>query len=289
VAAPAGGGGKQPAAGGLWRPKTGGKRETRRVAGLRVLRWLEHDTAAFTQGLVVHRGELFESTGMYGHGTVRVLDPVNGAVTKQVELDPKLFGEGLAGLGDMLVLLTWREQTGKVFEAATLDEVQTFKYDGRTSTNEGWGVTHDGSHFVVSDGSDKLHSWNAEDVFAGTLRKVGTTAVRYPDGRPATLLNELEWIPDAGGVVLANVWYQDVIVAIDPATGYVLHTYDFGRLHPKRGPREDCFNGIALNATARTLILTGKYWPRMYVVDFPDQTAVYAAARAALPAAVPPE
>lgn len=118
-------------------------------------------------------------------------------------------------------------------------------------------------------------------MFAGTLRRAQRIQVQYQDGRLCDRINELEWIPDAGGIVLANIWYEDVIVAIDYEMGVVLKVYDFRDLRPKRGAKEDCFNGIAFNETDRTLIVTGKYWPRMYTLDFPDQSDELNAARKA--------
>lgn len=177
----------------------------------------------------------------------------------------------------------------QVYDAETLEEIQTFRYDKLTTTNEGWGITHDGANFLVSDGGSNLHTWNPEDMFAGTMRTMHTTAVKYPDGKPCTLLNELEWIPDGGGVVLANIWFSDLIVAIDPVSGYVLHTYDFKKLHPKRKPNEDVFNGIAFNETDRTLILYGKQWTRSYVVDFPDQSEKLSMVKEAFADAMPPD
>eukprot|EP00038_Savillea_parva_P008413 m.176806 g.176806 ORF g.176806 m.176806 type:complete len:374 (-) comp14235_c0_seq1:176-1297(-) len=251
----------------------------RKVAnGLRVDKAFKHDPLAFTQGLAVHaaRNELYESTGMYGQSTVRLVEPATGKVLKQVKLSDNLFGEGIALTDDYLILLTWREHTGKVYELGTLTEVMTFDYKGVLTTDEGWGITYDNiGQLYVSDGSEHLHVWMLADVMGGKPANLEVITVRYPDGTPCKLINELEYIEDAGGVILANIWYQDIVVVIDPHTGYVIHTYDFAKLHKKRAKREDCFNGIAFNATDRSLLLTGKYWPKMYKVDLPEQLETF--------------
>lgn len=58
-----------------------------------VLEVFEHDATAFTQGLFVHNGSLYESTGLYGASVIRRVDPATGAVLAQTPLDKSLFGE----------------------------------------------------------------------------------------------------------------------------------------------------------------------------------------------------
>eukprot|EP00041_Stephanoeca_diplocostata_P008862 m.132866 g.132866 ORF g.132866 m.132866 type:complete len:194 (-) comp17511_c0_seq12:368-949(-) len=161
---------------------------------------------------------------------------------------------------DTIIMLTWREHKVLLFDADTLSIKETKEFD--TFTGEGWGITHDGTQLIISDGSHWLHFWDPV-----TLEETRRIEVYHPvDGRHETRLNELEYIPGAN-VVLANVWYKDYIVAINPATGEVVRTLDFTKLlkSSQRHGGEDCFNGIAFNATAGDeLYLTGKWWGHVF-------------------------
>ena len=72
---------------------------------LRVLRELPHDPSAFTQGLLLHQGQLYESTGQYGQSGLRRWSQATGEVLQRVKLGPGLFGEGLALVGERLIQL----------------------------------------------------------------------------------------------------------------------------------------------------------------------------------------
>jgi glutaminyl-peptide cyclotransferase len=216
-----------------------------------------HATDAFTEGLVLHDGTLYESTGNYGASQLRATDPVTGAVRQSAPLADRYFGEGLAKVGDRLVQLTWKEQTAFVYDAANLVPVGHFSYDG-----EGWGLCDDGTRLVMSNGSDTL-TFRDRTTFAVT----GTVAVRDGTGQPVDELNELECV---GGEVYANVWRTDTIVRIDPATGRLTATIDASGLLPsgQRVNDEAVLNGIAYDATRETFLLTGKFWPALFEVRF---------------------
>ncbi|MEI7634816.1 MAG: glutaminyl-peptide cyclotransferase [bacterium] len=214
-----------------------------------------HDRQAFTQGLVIQDGAMFESTGLYGRSTVRQVDPNTGGVINQVSLQPDLFGEGLAATGNRLVQLTWREGTAIVYDIATLRETARHHYKG-----EGWGLCHDGKRFIMSDGSAVLQFRDTQtfDV-TGTL----TATLR---GTPLSGLNELEY---AGNCLYANIWGDDRIVRIDPLSGAVTAEIDAsGLLQPNERTQADVLNGIACDPSRGTFFITGKLWPAIFEVRF---------------------
>jgi glutamine cyclotransferase len=216
-----------------------------------------HDTTAFTQGLELADGVLYESTGQYGRSAVRELDPVTGQVHRQAPLAVTQFGEGLTVVGDRLVQLTWREGVALVWDRASLELVAEHPLE-----REGWGACYDaaGDRLVTSDGSATLVFRRADDLVP--LSSVAVTA----DGAPIDQLNELE-CDAATGLVWANVWHRPEIVGIDPATGRVERRVDASALVPAGLPSEAVLNGIAALGDG-TYLLTGKYWPTSHVVRF---------------------
>lgn len=244
---------------------------------------LAHDREAFTQGLALHTdGFLYESTGLYGRSSVRRLDPrADNAVVTRRHLPDELFGEGLtlSPAGDEAVQLTWRERTGIVYAVPSLLEKRRFTFT--TDSGEGWGITHNGSHYIVSDGSPTLYYWDP-----ATMREVGRISVHASEPVPpahrgrrvspktkrkgagpyfVSRLNELEFVR---GEVLANVWMTDTIVRICPRTGEVRGFINLHDLLPaaERHGGEDVLNGIAYDAATGELLVTGKLWPRMFRV-----------------------
>lgn len=148
-----------------------------------LIRSYPHDPAAFTQGLAYENGKLYESTGLYGASSLRVVDLNTGAVDKISRLHPRLFGEGLTVFGDRIIQLTWKSRLGLVFDKSTLKLQRTFKYP-----MEGWGLTHDGRHLIMSDGSATLTFLDPEN-----FQEIRRILVR-DRGQPITQLNELEYI-----------------------------------------------------------------------------------------------
>jgi len=216
------------------------------------------------------------------------VDVATGKVLARASaLDKAYFGEGIALWRDSVIQLTWKKKTGFVYDRETLEETGRFAYE--THTGRGWGLTHDGARLIVSDGSHFLHFWDPErpghevrDRLAVTdpehriggdsesnKRRVAGGVPQFKRGPndEVGMLNELEWFR---GTVLANIWYNDHIVQIDPDTGVVLAAWDFSDLQLK--PREwhrgqDCLNGIAvLDEDSGELLLTGKLWRRAYRV-----------------------
>jgi len=220
----------------------------------RVLAAFPHDPAAFTQGLVLHEGVLYEGTGLEGESTLRRVDRTTGEVLQSVALPAEHFGEGLALFQGRFVQLTWMHGIAALRDQTTFAELGTFSYSG-----EGWGLCHDGRRFVMTDGSDRLTFRDST-----TFEVLGSVPVQE-DGVAFTRLNELECV---GGHVLANVWLTDTILHIDPETGNVLTKVDAaGLLTPAEASAADVLNGIAFDAETGHYLLTGKLWPKLFEVE----------------------
>jgi len=213
-----------------------------------------HDPQAFTQGLVIADGVLTESTGRHP-SSVRRVRLSDGEVLTQRDLDPALFGEGLTVMGERAFSLTWTDGKIFVWNAADLTPVSEHPLAG-----QGWGLTHDGTRLILSDGEPHLRFLDP-----ATLAETGSVPVTI-NGRPLGRLNELEFID---GEVWANIWQTDFIVRIDPATGHVTGVIDLTGLLPAsdvRDPNDDVLNGIAWDAQARRLFVTGKNWPKLFEI-----------------------
>lgn len=211
-----------------------------------------HDPAAFTQGLVLHGGHLYESTGLNGRSSLRRTDPRTGRVLDIRMLDPAHFGEGLALWSGRFYQLTWKSRQVLLYDAATLAPAGTLPLDG-----EGWGAAATPFGIVTSDGSDVL-TWRDPATFKA-VRKLPVT----DGGRPVHRLNELEWLD---GFVLANVWHEDRIALISPSTGKVAAWIDCSGLRARMAglPPESDLNGTAWDPVARRLYVTGKLWPKTF-------------------------
>lgn len=223
-----------------------------------VIRSWPHDTAAYTQGLAIYRGRLFESTGLLGKSEVREVDVATGSVRRRVELPATEFGEGITTVGDRLYQLTWRGGRGHVYDPATLTPIDSFAYAG-----EGWGLATDGRILYMSDGKSRIRVVDPKG-----FRELRTIQVRERDST-VWMLNELEWVR---GELWANVYQTDLIARIDPATGLVVGWIDVGNLlttaqRQDVARRGGVANGIAFDSVRNRLFVTGKLWPRLFEVD----------------------
>jgi glutaminyl-peptide cyclotransferase len=213
-----------------------------------------HDAGAFTEGLLLHEGWLFESTGLEGRSSLRRVSRSTGDVLQRIELPANEFGEGLALAGDRLIQLTYRNGLAHVYDLASFAQLDSFEYSG-----EGWGLCFDGRRLIMSDGSDRL-TFRDPDTFAIT----GSVGVQE-DGVSYARLNELECV---AGEVFANVWLTDLILRIDPETGDVLTRVDAsGLLSSREAVGVDVLNGIAHDPSTGRFLLTGKYWPKLFEVE----------------------
>jgi len=216
---------------------------------------IPHDKKAFTQGLLIHDGKIYESTGLYGESTLRRVNLTSGTLELVRKVPQEFFAEGLALVGDRLIQLTWREGKALVYDVATLERTGEYDYAG-----EGWGLCFDGRVLYMSDGSASL---NVRDPATfGELARIPVTL----NGRPVPYLNELEFI---GNRIYANVWQTDVIVMIDPATGGVDGVVNAtGLLSPAERKGADVLNGIAHDPVTGKTYITGKLWPTIFEVRF---------------------
>ncbi|WP_211228418.1 glutaminyl-peptide cyclotransferase [Glycomyces tenuis] len=220
-----------------------------------VLDTFDHDADAFTQGLELRDGVFYESTGLYGSSDVRTVDPGTGDVLDSEALPDDQFGEGLTLTEDAVWQITWQEGLAYQRDPETLDVVETFEYEG-----EGWGICYDGERLVMSDGSSTLTFRDP-----ASFEALGTVDVTL-GGEAVDQINELEC---AGGQVWANVWQTDEIVRIDPATGEVGAVVDAsGLLTEDEAASADVLNGIAAAEEEGTFYITGKLWPKLFLVRF---------------------
>lgn len=211
-----------------------------------------HARDAFTEGLLWDNGALYESTGIEGQSTLRKVDLQSGAVLQNVKLPNNIFGEGLALANNKLYQLTWQTKVGYVYDFPTFKKLSNFSY-----SNEGWGLTFDGTSLIQSDGTATI-TFRDPATFKATRR---ITVTR--NGTALKNINELEWID---GKIWANVWQTDNIVVINPQTGVIESQLDMTGLlgAADRNGTEDVLNGIAYDATNKRIFVTGKYWPKLY-------------------------
>jgi glutamine cyclotransferase len=223
----------------------------------RVLARFPHDTRAFTEGLLIDRGTLYESTGREGQSDIRRVDLASGRVLARVTLAPDLFGEGIVVWRNILLSVTWHGGQGFVWTLPGLKRTGGFHYAG-----EGWAMTQDGRHVILSDGTPVLRY--LDPVTRKVVRQL-TVTLR---GRPLAQLNELEYVD---GELLANIWMTRFIVRIDPASGRVVGVIDLGALVAEVGSSDpDAVpNGIAYDAAAHKLYVTGKNWPTLFEIALP--------------------
>ena len=237
--------------------------ETPRQYGYTVVNSYPHDPGAFTQGLLWRDGFLYESTGLHGRSSVRKVTLETGVPEQERLIDSHYFGEGVVDWKDRLISLTWQDEVGFIFDLATFEKVGEFSYPG-----EGWALTRDETRIIMSDGTSTLRFLDPE-----TLKETGRIHVT-DKGKPVDNLNELEWVK---GEVLANIWQSDRVARIDPTTGHVTGWIDLSGLlgsADQAGRRVDVLNGIAYDAAADRLFVTGKLWPRLFEIRLTPKTGL---------------
>ncbi len=218
-----------------------------------VVNTFPHDTNAFTQGLAYWEGELYEGTGLNGRSSIRRVELATGKVLQQHDLPWEYFGEGITLWGDKLIQLTWTSGIAFVYDRRSFRLLSSFSYP-----TDGWGLTHDDTRLIMSDGSATLY-FREPNTFAETGR------IRVTDGGAAVSnLNELEFIR---GEIWANVWGQYRIARISPVSGRVLSWIDIsGLMSPLDRLLAGSPNGIAYDATNDRVFVTGKRWPKVFEI-----------------------
>jgi len=223
--------------------------------GYQIVNSYPHDNNAFTQGLVYYEGDFYEGTGLNGRSSLRKVDLETGNVLQNINLENKYFGEGITLFEDKLIQITWKAQTGFVYDRESFAKLQEFNYP-----TDGWGLTHDGEYLIMSDGSDSLFFLDPK-----TFEEVNRIEVRDRE-RPIDKLNELEYI---NGEIYANIWMSDRIVRISPKTGQVLGWIDLSGLRASSliGDRDAVLNGIAYDPQNDRLFVTGKLWSNLFEIE----------------------
>ncbi len=223
--------------------------------GYRIVSTYPHDSRAFTQGLVCENGYFYEGTGRRGESSLRKVDRETGEVIKEHPLHAQYFGEGITIWNDTVIQLTYQSRTGFIYDKETFQLQRTFSY-----ATEGWGLTHDERHLIMSDGTATLHFLDPE-----TFEEIKQLVVSDND-TPVTQLNELEF---GAGTIYANVWPSDRIVMIAPENGQVIGWIDLtGLLSDTRYYQPvDVLNGIAYDESTERLFVTGKYWPQLFEIE----------------------
>ncbi len=226
------------------------------LKGIAVVRVFPHDPGAFTQGLIFEDEFLYEGTGRNGESSLRKVDLKTGALLKKVELPREFFGEGITAMKGRIYQLTWKSGIGFIYDQKNLRKVGTFRYPG-----EGWGLTDDGSHLILSDGSSVIRF-----LEPSRFKEVRRIRVHDASGEVSNL-NELEFVL---GHIFANIWNTDHIVQIAPDSGKILARYDLSGLLHEDGPKDPqgVLNGIAFDEKNGRVFVTGKLWPKLFEVRF---------------------
>jgi glutaminyl-peptide cyclotransferase len=227
-----------------------------------IVKEFDHDPQAFTQGFEVYRSNdqptFIESTGLRGKSTVRHVDIATGHVLRSTSLHRTDFGEGITRLGDTLYQLTWQSPKLISYNVHDFSKQQVHK----TSLNDGWGITNDGSRLIVGDSSHMLYFLDPK-----TMKILDTIAVKDAD-MPVVWLNELEWVD---GLIYANIWQKECIAQIEPSTGNIVGWIDLSgitnKIRASSKQRIDVLNGIAWDEEDGALYITGKLWPKVYQIE----------------------
>lgn len=224
----------------------------------KILETYPHDIEAYTQGLEFENDTLYESTGQYKESSLRKTDYKTGEVLQKIALADQYFGEGLTILNNKIYQLTYRENTGFIYNLKTMEQTGTFVYG---QSKEGWGLCHDAENNIYkSDGTDRIWTLSSNTLAEKDYIEIFTNTSRINS------VNELEWVD---GKIYANVYQQGSIAIIDPSNGAVEGVIDLTDLKDKvtQHPKLDVLNGIAYNGEPNILYITGKNWDKLFKVE----------------------
>lgn len=223
-----------------------------------IISTLPHDRQAFTQGLAIHDGYLYESTGLYGQSSLRKIDLKTGKVLSRIDVAPSFFAEGIAIIDRFIIQVTWKEKIAFVYNRENLRLEHKLSYQG-----EGWGLCSDGKHLLMSNGTSIITTYDPT-----SFQKLSTCRAKL-GVREIELLNDLECVEDS---IYINVWKQDIILRLNKYTGQITGIIDASQLlnlkEKKEVGTEGVLNGITYNPVSQTFWITGKYWPRLFEVRF---------------------
>jgi len=224
--------------------------------GYKIINVFPHDKEAYTQGLQYENGVLYESTGLYKQSSLRKVNLKTGEIINSIKLDDKIFAEGMVKIQNKIYQITYREQTGFVYDATTFQLLQKFNLPLR----EGWGMTYDGKHLLISDGSSSVYFFDRDNFSITDQIQIASDTEIYES------INEMEYIQ---GKVYANVYTKDIVLIFDPQTGKVTGIINLKNLlsQADRTENTDVLNGIAYIPANKHLLVTGKNWPKLFEIE----------------------
>lgn len=230
---------------------------TPKIYTFSIVNTYDHDITSYTQGLEFYKGNLYESTGQYQESKLRQLNYEDGIIINNKNLTSQYFGEGLTVLNDKIYQLTWKENTGFIYDVNTFEQSGTFNYG---QSKEGWGLCNDGCKLYKSDGTEKIWTLNPETLVEENYISAYTNRKKIPS------LNELEWV---NGKIFANIYQANGVAIINPKNGAVEGLIDFSSLKEQvtQHPKLDVLNGIAFNNETNTFFVTGKNWDKLFEVE----------------------
>ena len=235
-------------------------KDTPEIYTYEIMNTYPHDPAAYTQGLEFRGDTLYESTGKRGRSTLRKLDYKTGEILQKADMDKSVFGEGITILGDKVYQLTWQSGIGYVYDARSLEKIDTFNYG---QSKEGWGLCNDGARLYKSDGTEKIWLLNPETLVEEDFIEIVTNKSIFNKA------NELEYVD---GKIYSNVYQKESMMIIDAESGAIEGVINFGGLKSKvaRGAEWDdlnsVLNGVAYHKERGTFFVTGKNWNKLFEV-----------------------
>ena len=227
----------------------------------KIINTYPHDKGAYTQGLEFLNGFLYEGTGKKGSSSIRKVELKSGKVLQQKDIDEQYFGEGITIFNNKLYQLTWQSGIGFVYDLNTFEQEKTFNY---TKSREGWGLSHNGEKLIKTDGTEFIWFLNPETLAEEDYIEV------YTNERKVEKLNELEFV---NGLIYVNIWQQNTILMVNPATGKVEGVANLNSLkttiekEQKLEDTDEVLNGIAFDKDTNRLFVTGKHWSKLYEIE----------------------
>jgi glutaminyl-peptide cyclotransferase len=214
-----------------------------------------HNETSFTEGLEIHDGFLYESTGENGKSFIYKTNLKTGQAVKSVKLADKYFGEGITIFNDRIYQLTYKTKVGFIYNLENMALVDSFHFESA----EGWGMTHDEKYLIMDDGTNVLTYLDPTSL--KTVKKLQV----YDDKDQVLYLNELEY---SDGYIYANLWTTNLILKIDPQTGKVLSKIDLDGILTMSNTNKqvDVLNGIAIDPVTKKMYVTGKLYPKLFEI-----------------------
>ena len=235
--------------------------KTPKIYSYKIINEYPHDITSYTQGIEFFNDTLYESTGQYKESKLRKLDYKTGEVLKNINLADEYFGEGLTILHNKVYQLTWKEDTGFVYDVNSFDKLSSFKYG---NSKEGWGLCNNDKSIYKSDGTEKIWLLNPDTLIEEEYIQV------YTNKGKIIGINEMEWIEDK---IFANRYQKDGVAIINPKNGGVIGVIDFSPLKKMVTQHDglDVLNGIAYNPKTKTVFVTGKRWDKLFEVEIVEK------------------